>query len=423
MRWGVLAGLCVSAALGAGLGFLAKALVPFYLLVVTSLAVWNLISTVFIVRRKRWIGATDLVVQILADVGAVTLLLSVTGGIYNPLSSFLLVYAAMAALLLRGTALVLALIVICGSLGYLQWNPDVALLDLRGAVTRPVIFLSYSIIALIWAGLTRSLSRSLQELEVSIKALQGKQERLDRLKLAGAMAAGFSHEFSTPLYTLKLRLDRVQRAVEDARVPATADIEAADEALVQCERILKSLTETGLKARHLSLEVVPLASVIGDWVKEYEGRAGDVVLRSSISLRPSLNMEIPVQPLKQSFFDLLDNACEATVDGQRANSRLHSLAVVEVDAREFESKGRTEVHLSIINEGAELSNVVLEKWGEPFVTTKENGTGLGLFNALTLVQAMGGRLEIIREPKSRTRVRLAFPRVRAIAEGEYESTN
>jgi signal transduction histidine kinase len=66
---------------------------------------------------------------------------------------------------------------------------------------------------------------------------------------------------------------------------------------------------------------------------------------------------------------------------------------------------------------------VLEKWGEPFVTTKENGTGLGLFNALTLVQAMGGRLEIIREPKSRTRVRLAFPRVRAIAEGEYESTN
>jgi two-component system sensor histidine kinase RegB len=286
------------------------------------------------------------------------------------------------------------------SLGYLQWNPDVSHLDLRGTVTRPVIFLSYALIALILSALARGLSRALAGLRESVVSLKKRQERLDRLRLAGAMAAGFSHEFSTPLYTLKLRLERIRRASEAEAGPVSlrSDILAASEAIEHCERILRSLTDNGLKARHLSLELLPVGKTVAGWVDEYRSRGDKTPMIFTSRVSAETMLEMPTQPLRQSFFDLIDNACEAREgDGE-----------VEIELREARTETGVEIQLSVLNEGPEFAPVVLEKWGEPFVTTKENGTGLGVFNALTLAQAMGGALTVVREPRRRTRVRMSF---------------
>jgi two-component system sensor histidine kinase RegB len=409
LRWICIAALILSAAIGFDLGFLDRPLVPLYLFVISGLALWNSASATLILRRKAKISSADLVIQAMMDIGASTLLLSITGGIYNPLSAFLLAEAVLASLLLRGAALAMVIVMICISLVYLQWDPDVSHLRLRGAVTRPVIFLSYALLAVILSTLTSVLSRSLARLQESLLSLRNRQERLDRLRLAGAMAAGFSHEFSTPLSTLKLRLERIQRALDKSdesgarHASMQADALAASAALGDCERILRDLTDNGLKARQLRLEVLPLAKTVAAWVKEYRERGGQGQEYGQIGficqVGDSVCLEMPVQPLKRSFFDLLDNAFEAS---EGANG-------VDIELQQRQTDFGLEVQLSVLNSGSEFPSAVLEKWGEPFVTTKQHGTGLGLFNALTLVQAMGGNLTVTREPRLRTRVRLSFP--------------
>jgi signal transduction histidine kinase len=170
------------------------------------------------------------------------------------------------------------LLLIVVSLGVIQSDPDVSHLDLRGSVTRPVIFLSYLMISLILVVLVRGLSRALNELSENVQALTKRKERLDRLRVAGAIAAGFSHEFSTPLYTARLRTDRLERTLvgeSAAKLDANSllsEAVAVREALEKCEDILKQMTSNGLKSRHLNLEVVAPLEAFSRWTEEYRAQ-------------------------------------------------------------------------------------------------------------------------------------------------------
>jgi two-component system sensor histidine kinase RegB len=247
-------------------------------------------------------------------------------------------------------------------------------------------------VALCIAILLRWLLGTLEDLQERVELLKRQQDRLDRLKVAGAIAAGFSHEFSSPLYSLKLRVERLVRGAEGA---LRDDALAARDAIAECERILATMTQTGLKADQLELEKTAVSALFRDWVEEYLRAFPSIRLELETELSSEHWIEAPIRPLKRSFFDLLDNAREA----------LEGEPVIRLRVRALDGSLR----VTILNEGKELPEVVLEKWGEPFVTTKTDGTGLGLFNALSLVQAMGGELSIERVGRRATQVEFSIP--------------
>jgi signal transduction histidine kinase len=90
--------------------------------------------------------------------------------------------------------------------------------------------------------------------------------------------------------------------------------------------------------------------------------------------------QVPPLALAQVFLSLLDNADEAAPPG----------TPIEV---ELASKG-DQVVISFSDRGPGIAGCVRRHFGEPFVTTKPQGTGLGLYNALTLAQALGGDLTV-----------------------------
>jgi two-component system sensor histidine kinase RegB len=408
LRWLAIFGLTISAGVGNRLGFLAVPLVPYVFLILSGLVFWNYVSSNYIIGKKHFITLADVAIQMFVDIGALTLLLLATGGIYNPLSSFLLVYSVLAALVLRGPYLGGILLLIVVSLGVIQSDPDVSHLDLRGSVTRPVIFLSYLMISLILVVLVRGLSRALNELSENVQALTKRKERLDRLRVAGAIAAGFSHEFSTPLYTARLRTDRLERTLvgeSAAKLDANSllsEAVAVREALEKCEDILKQMTSNGLKSRHLNLEVVAPLEAFSRWTEEYRAQYPERRLTLVTISQSPVMAELPLQPLKQSFFDLIDNAFEASVDQDVQVS-------IQFESGQIESGSLgSQFIVSITNTGAALAPVVIENWGEPFVTTKEDGNGLGLFNAITLLHAMGGELRASHH-RGRTALKMSMP--------------
>jgi len=99
--------------------------------------------------------------------------------------------------------------------------------------------------------------------------------------------------------------------------------------------------------------------------------------------------------LKQVWLNLLQNALEASAEGGRIRV---SLAI---------EGGRARV--TIADDGAGMTPDVLARVGEPFFTTRAQGTGLGVHLSRQLVQGAGGTLELTSRPGAGTTLQVALP--------------
>jgi signal transduction histidine kinase len=86
--------------------------------------------------------------------------------------------------------------------------------------------------------------------------------------------------------------------------------------------------------------------------------------------------------LKQVFINILQNACEAIMEGEAVTLAIDN----QVDPNH--------VWIRIHNGGEPIPPEVLPRLTEPFYTTKSNGTGLGLAIVKRIVEAHGGELLI-----------------------------
>ncbi|MEZ4546682.1 MAG: ATP-binding protein [Thermodesulfobacteriota bacterium] len=83
------------------------------------------------------------------------------------------------------------------------------------------------------------------------------------------------------------------------------------------------------------------------------------------------------------------------------------------------SDGGGEVTVTVSDNGPGIGPDIRDKIFDPFFTTKDpgHGTGLGLSVSARIVEAFGGRIEVISEPGNGAAFSLVFP-----AAGDNEST-
>jgi signal transduction histidine kinase len=99
--------------------------------------------------------------------------------------------------------------------------------------------------------------------------------------------------------------------------------------------------------------------------------------------------------LKQVWLNLLQNALEASSEGGRIRVRC---ALEGARAR-----------VTIADAGAGIAPDVLARVGEPFFTTRAQGTGLGVHLSRQLVQGAGGTLELASRLGAGTTVQVVLP--------------
>ena len=105
-----------------------------------------------------------------------------------------------------------------------------------------------------------------------------------------------------------------------------------------------------------------------------------------------------VQPLSfsQTVLDLLDNAKEASAETSEVAVRLY---------RESQ-----DVVLEVVDAGRGVSAEILRRLGEPFITDKPAGNGLGVYSAMMTAQSLGGDFTLANNPTGTGAVaRLSFP--------------
>jgi signal transduction histidine kinase len=246
--------------------------------------------------------------------------------------------------------------------------------------------------------------RKARQLETTSLELQRAYERLERnvdqwkhaerLSAFGQLAAGLAHEIRTPLSAIDgaLELLRSEKANEELRREMT------DIALKESKRLNRLLTDLLEFARprkpefrQASLETV-VASVAR--LLEPQTRKQSIDLRwEAVGKLP--DVECDPEQIRQVVLNLCMNAIQATGPGGTIR-----ISLARTDAG---------IETSVADNGPGLAPEISDRLFEPFLTTKPNGTGLGLAVAKQIAENHNGRLSIDSSGSRGATFRLALP--------------
>jgi two-component system NtrC family sensor kinase len=208
----------------------------------------------------------------------------------------------------------------------------------------------------------------------------------DRLATAGMVAAGVSHEIRSPLTVIRMVLDDIVANVD--RLPADVRdlVPDASDAASRIEVIVRDLMSLARPADDPVI-ATDLGATIDSAVRLASYRLGKGVRleRSAFDVPP---VRGNASRLVQIFVNLITNAARAT----RADAVNHIGITARVDG--------ARVAIAISDTGCGMTDDVRAQLFQPFFTTgrESGGTGLGLVICRTMIERMGGTLEISSVP-------------------------
>lgn len=373
-------------------GFLNASTFLWYAVTVLLIGAFNSVS-IYSLRRRGSVYPLEPFLHLSADLVLVSTLLFLSGGFLNPLWPILFLHSALGGIFLTrrwGTFFFLELMsVFC----FLNWYRLPQIVFETNSAPRWVPVTAYSLVALLIWQIALRLRLALTREQEQMMRVQENRSRLDRLRAIGALTASLAHEFATPLNTIKMRIDRIER---NGLRDLGDNVAASKLAIEQCEQSLRSMISAGVQTEDLQVRPVVVSDFLRSLTNEWqqENQASELTL----GIEPDchhLRAEVAIVPLGQAIFDLLDNAAEASEKPEVKIS-------VTKDAQH-------QIVCRIEDNGRGFSEPVLQKFGESFVTTKSNGTGLGLSNAMQIFHALGGSLSAENLPAGGARVTWTLP--------------
>ncbi len=329
--------------------------------------------------------------QVTLDLVVFTVLLGISGSSNNPFYALFYVMAILGGIFSAGRSSHLFFLILLCCITAIQLQPTLtssaAFSSLLSPQTLPYL-LSQVLIPSVAFLIARSFGELFNEGQQRLVGLTLHTERLDRLRALGSLSAGFSHEFASPLQNAKLRLARFLAAKEGDK----ADLEECRRSIQDCEEVLRRMNFSQLHFSDHDFEIVSLPDLTKQAIETWKETSP---LPINFSAQDG---EVRVHRINfvQAVFNLLDNAADVTPPGAEISVRILSAGSV--------------LSLIISDSGPGFKHEVLERIGEPFNTTKEKGTGLGLYSTQLFMNSIGGGLRVRNLETGGSSVELTFPR-------------
>ncbi|HMM20371.1 MAG TPA: ATP-binding protein [Selenomonadales bacterium] len=231
--------------------------------------------------------------------------------------------------------------------------------------------------------------------------LKREMSRLDKLTLIGEMAAGVAHEIRNPLTVVKGYLQRFQlkcpAELKDQYGLVLSELGRV-EAIITDFLSLAGNKTSALKRQDLNDIIRELQPLLAADAAEH-----GVALQVELSPKPALLL-LDEKEIKQLILNLVRNGTEAT----EGKGMIRIITQVKKKAIEL-----------IVNDGGVgIPPELMNKIFNPFFTTKQHGTGLGLSVCAGIVKRHGGSLEVKSTPNQGTsfivRFNLAWDMYRSV---------
>jgi two-component system sensor histidine kinase RegB len=241
------------------------------------------------------------------------------------------------------------------------------------------------------------LNEALQHSEARRRIAENQRARSERLEALGTLAAGAGHELSTPLSTIAVVSKELGRELADRDdVPDSVrdDVHLIRDEVERCRNILNRLSLDSGRSAGEPLVEATVAQLVDEVLSDL--RAPDriaVGVQSEVSHR---TVFVPLVGLAQALRGLVQNALDAA-----SQEPVYLRASLEPG----------ELHVQIEDQGPGMTPDVQSRAFDPFFTTKApgSGMGLGMFLAQSIIQRLGGRVELESTVGQGTLVRIWLP--------------
>jgi signal transduction histidine kinase len=214
-------------------------------------------------------------------------------------------------------------------------------------------------------------------------------------ELAGSLA----HEIKNPLSVIHMNIDLLSEDLNEIDSPITRrSIQRVNIVRSQCERMEALLRDFLKYARLRDIDLLPgsLNDQIEQVLRAYQAQAD----ANDIDIEKYLDPDLPAillhsDSLQAALMNLVKNALEAMERGGQLWARTYTT--------------RSGVALDLIDTGIGVDDNTVLHMFEPFYSTKEEGSGLGLPTARKIIEAHGGRISVQSEVGRGTKFTIEFP--------------
>jgi signal transduction histidine kinase len=242
----------------------------------------------------------------------------------------------------------------------------------------------------------RELQARVEAKTEEVRRLQKVASRAQRVAAMAGLSAGLAHEINNPLQSV---LGMAQLARRETSGPAQQKLEIVEREARRIAELVQRLLQFGSGPEAAAVEVdVDLAVAAAARAVQAARPDRELKLEHRGAGGAALVLGYPGE-LQQAFVALLDNAVEATREGETPRVEVTTEVADDV------------VRVAIRDWGRGIEREQLERVFEPFFTTKHSreGRGLGLPTAHRAVALHGGEIALESTVGEGTTVRLTLP--------------
>ena len=248
-----------------------------------------------------------------------------------------------------------------------------------------------------------------------IRELEARARQRDRLSALGEMAATVAHEIRNPLGGIEGFAALLARDVpeDDARR------RLVDQILIGTRSLNRVVTELLLFTRPIryQMQLLDLRDLLETtWAfVAAEAEAAQVTVERVYPEEP-MHVRADPEQLRRALLNMMLNAVQAMTGGGTLRLGLAHRMLTDEDLGPYDTSVQREwVEIEVHDSGTGIPADVLDKIFNPFFTTKEKGTGLGLATALKIVEGHSGWLHAASDETGTTfSVYLPRPRERRV---------
>ena len=333
--------------------------------------------------------------QILVDVFALTGIAYFAGGGTNPVISLYLPLIAVAATILppRQATAIAAISIGCYSLVSLLHAPTHvhdAEQAFRGHLIGMWVIFVCSALTISW--FVVRLNAAIRDRDAALAAARESALRNERVVALGNLAAGAAHELGTPLATMAVVVGEL--AADPSLSPQVkSDVDLALAQVRECKRIITRLAARAGSSRAEAVQPVSadawIEQLVERWRRQRPQVVPDVRIEGAIP-GPRIAADVT---LEQALLNLFNNAADAS-PGQVGIHAGWDSQHVQVD---------------VLDRGKGISPEISGRLGLDLVSTRDEGSGMGVVLALSAVEQSGGTLSFTNRAGGGTLAQVLLP--------------
>jgi signal transduction histidine kinase len=240
-------------------------------------------------------------------------------------------------------------------------------------------------------------------LRITLTESQAIIERQEKLASLGVFATGIAHEIRNPLTAIKVRLFTLKQS-HQPNTSEHEDVQVIESEINRLELIVKEFLQFARPADP-EFRLLPLRKLLQDIQQLLETEFSRRGIQLKVEGAADELVRVDPNKFKQVLLNFAQNGAEAITGAGTVTLSCR------FEKRPLQGQLRPVVIIDITDTGAGMPPEIQKRLFDPFFSTKEHGTGLGLPISARIMEKHGGAIEYKSTPGHGTTFSIILPRI------------